>query len=318
MIITLVTLAILTTLVVGFIYERHIEFNMVKNQTDELKTLYAARSGLNIFIAFSRSKLKYQATMKKLNIADDDWFSKIFDTAFPVGESLVKIEIKNNGDKININLLKSANGNIFRPRVDQLLNLCDLINEKHEKPIVSWGIVPAIIDWTDADDEIQYLDFILTGDNKGAEDSYYANLSPPYQCRNGSFNILSELLLVKDITPRVYKELSPYLTVYGRGKININTASKLILQTLNKDIDDVLAEEIIEYRRNEKFKKIEDIKLCGIDKKVYNRIKDLISVEEENYFWITSTATKGRIQKKIKAVVRKTDKEIKVEYIRER
>lgn len=62
------------------------------------------------------------------------------------------------------------------------------------------------------------------------------------------------------------------------GKINLNTASKDELKTL-PGIGDSRAEEIIRYRENTGFSKLEDIKnISGIGDKTYEKLKDLISV----------------------------------------
>lgn len=61
-------------------------------------------------------------------------------------------------------------------------------------------------------------------------------------------------------------------------KININDAPKEILITL-PGVGEVLADRIIEYRKNNKFADIEDImKVSGIGSKKYEGIKDLITV----------------------------------------
>lgn len=64
------------------------------------------------------------------------------------------------------------------------------------------------------------------------------------------------------------------------GKININTASKNLLVSIN-GIGDKIAERIIKYREeNGKFETIEDImKINGIGDSKFEDIKDYITVE---------------------------------------
>ena len=60
--------------------------------------------------------------------------------------------------------------------------------------------------------------------------------------------------------------------------VNINTANKDELMSL-PNIGDKRAEAIIEYRKTQKFEKIEDIKnVTGIGEKYYEALKDLITV----------------------------------------
>ena len=66
------------------------------------------------------------------------------------------------------------------------------------------------------------------------------------------------------------------------AKVNINTANINELESL-KGIGKAKAETIIEYRKQHKFKKIEDImKIKGIGKKLFEKIKNEISVKKEN------------------------------------
>jgi len=67
----------------------------------------------------------------------------------------------------------------------------------------------------------------------------------------------------------------------GATKININTATVTELQTLPR-IGPKVAQRIVDYRtQNGPFKKVEDImKVRGIGEKVFNQIKDLITVGE--------------------------------------
>ncbi len=63
------------------------------------------------------------------------------------------------------------------------------------------------------------------------------------------------------------------------GKVNINTCTKEELMTL-PGIGEVLADRIINYRKDNKFKAIEDImNVSGIGEKRYEAIKDFIIVK---------------------------------------
>lgn len=64
----------------------------------------------------------------------------------------------------------------------------------------------------------------------------------------------------------------------SNGKVNINTADEEALKTLN-GIGDAIAARIIEYRAQNAFNSIEDIKnVNGIGETTFNKIKDSITV----------------------------------------
>ena len=67
----------------------------------------------------------------------------------------------------------------------------------------------------------------------------------------------------------------------SKAKLNINTASAAELETLPR-IGPAVAQRIIDFRtKNGAFKRVEDImKVQGIGEKVYQNIKDLITVGE--------------------------------------
>jgi general secretion pathway protein K len=84
-------------------------------------------------------------------------------------------------------------------------------------------IAAAIEDWRDEDD---------TERPKGAEGFYYRSLSKGYDCKDGPFENVEELLLIRGMSPELYRAVEPYLTVYGWGRVNLNTAEGIVLQTL--------------------------------------------------------------------------------------
>jgi len=97
----------------------------------------------------------------------------------------------------------------------------------------------SIIDWRDEDSQLS----LSIG---SAEDSYYRNLSPPYEAKDGPFEVLEEILLVKGMTPDFFQRIKNYITIYGKGKVNINTASNGVILALGVSQD--LADKIVSFR----------------------------------------------------------------------
>jgi len=128
-------------------------------------------------------------------------------------------------------------------------------------------IVDCVLDWRDPDDDT-HLD--------GAESDYYLTLKPPYQAKNGPIDDLSEMMLIKGITPEMFNgsgtmgsqvntrrsafglnrgnaafytnALVDIFTPLSAGKININTVSPTVLQMF-PGIDAATAEAMVRTRQ---------------------------------------------------------------------
>lgn len=93
-------------------------------------------------------------------------------------------------------------------------------------------LVDAIEDWIDPDN-------VPIGFG-GAESSYYESLDPPIAITNGEMATVSELSLVKGMTPELFKKLEPYVIAlpgYAEEqtavKPNINTLKPALLRSIN-------------------------------------------------------------------------------------
>lgn len=117
--------------------------------------------------------------------------------------------------------------------------------ERLFKAVLNFGemeaqeLAAAIVDWRDEDS-------LLSIPLGSAEDEYYSGLRFPYKAKNGAFETLEELLLVKGMQEDSFTKIKNYITIYGNGKININTASSFALLSLGLDKD--YADNIILFR----------------------------------------------------------------------
>ena len=131
------------------------------------------------------------------------------------------------GRKININ---QAN----RTTMERLFKIVLGFDE-----IDAQELAASIIDWRDADSE-------LTIPIGSAEDSYYRNLKHPYEAKDAPFEVLDEVLLVKGMNEATFAKLKDYITVYGDGKVNVNTASKEVLLAIGLSAE--LVDDTLSYR----------------------------------------------------------------------
>lgn len=116
---------------------------------------------------------------------------------------------------------------------------------------IETNLANAVLDWMDSDLQPRFPD--------GAEEDEYLKFEPPYRNPNTPFVDVSELRLVKGMTPAVYTALAPYITALPKAtSINVNTAPALVLRTLADGITETDAQSLVDARETEPFTKIDD------------------------------------------------------------
>ncbi|MCX5708988.1 MAG: general secretion pathway protein GspK [Candidatus Omnitrophica bacterium] len=125
--------------------------------------------------------------------------------------------------------------NINRANAQQMARLFNLLGLED---LDSQDLAESIVDWRDADNA-------LSGPG-GAEDSYYRTLPVPYEAKDALFQTIDELLLVKGVNENNFPKIRKYITIYGNGAVNVNTAGKFVLMALG--LSENVAERIIAYR----------------------------------------------------------------------
>ena len=98
------------------------------------------------------------------------------------------------------------------------------------------------------------------------------------------------------------------MTIYSdEGRINLNTVSALVLQSISSEIDESLAQAIISYREEESFKSVDDMTrvpgLSGTDIGAYVTTKS-------SYFSVRITGELRGIRKEIYTVMRRSGKQV--------
>ena len=96
-------------------------------------------------------------------------------------------------------------------------------------------VAGAIIDWRDPDP--------LTQPAGGAEDPDYASAGRVYGAKDALFESVAEVEQVLGMTPALYAQVAPYLTVYsGRAQPDTTFAPGMVLQAMGLDADPLLAQ----------------------------------------------------------------------------
>lgn len=128
--------------------------------------------------------------------------------------------------KINLNTVKPE---VLQRLVEQVLNL---------KPDQARQLTAALLDWRQTG----------SSEVKGFfSDEYYRNLRTPFPKKDSSYENLDEVLLVEGMSRERFDQLCPYITVWGDGQININTASREVLEAIGMSAE--LIDKILEVRR---------------------------------------------------------------------
>jgi type II secretory pathway component PulK len=98
------------------------------------------------------------------------------------------------------------------------------------EPEQAKGLAGAIVDWREKDE----------GQVEGFYgDAYYSNLQDSYSRKKAAFERLDELRLIDGMNLLLYERLVPFITVYGTGLVNVNTAPRPVLEATG------LAENVI-------------------------------------------------------------------------
>ncbi|UCC66387.1 MAG: type II secretion system minor pseudopilin GspK [Deltaproteobacteria bacterium] len=297
LILVLVVIALLVSLVVDFSYTMRVDLTLAANLRDEIKALYTARSGTEV------ARLMLKEDDPVYDSLDEDWAQFTEHPGFisQDDEGRFKGTIEDEASKMAINELVTEAGEVDEDRLKQLTRLFQLLE-------LDLDLIDPILDWLDSDDRPRPL---------GAEDEYYQGLSPPYPCKDSPLSAVEELLLVKGMTEDIFygdeekKGLVHYLTTFSEGKVNINTAPSLVLQTLSDSIDEGLAQALIDYRQEEPFKTIEEVNnVPGVTAEIYSEINPVITVQSSTFSLRVEGQVRG-IKKGIFMVLNRQGEEVR-------
>ena len=232
LILVLWVMVILVAIVGEFSYSMRTELNITRNFKEEEESYQLALAGIE------RAKIEILSAKDALYtyLNEDDVLVLKKDDENPkrqgsLGNGNFSYTIIDEDGKLNINTAPP-------PQIRYIID-----NSGVDITDVSI-IVDSIIDWIDADN-LHMLN--------GAEEDYYQSLEKPYSCKDGVFDSINELLLVKGITPEIfygsmkeeedeekngedekkeYEGIAQYFTIWGSGLINVNTAPQRVLEAV--------------------------------------------------------------------------------------
>ena len=276
LVLTLLILAMITAMVVEFVYGVYTTNAGLYNWREAQKLSLAAKSGISLTAKIiSENQNRYSYTYPGSVEMPVENILKGF-------SGKVVIRVVDENAKFNLNSLVWPNGTTNETAFDSLIRLLKNLN-------LDENIAYRVADWIDRDLEPRRRD-----SEEGAKNDY--------------LDSVDELLLVKGIDSEAYDKLSPLVTVYGIGQvynhlININTASRAVIMSLDDNITETLAERVINYRALEPFNGVSDlVRVAGFEGPLGQSLMNKITVKASN-FRITSVAEEDRIKRVIECVI---------------
>jgi general secretion pathway protein K len=264
----MIAVTVLTIIAGGFAYSMKIETKLARNANNETELLWLGRSG----VEYARWILAQQMMIpnEPYDALNQVWAGGqggMGTSNSPLSNVQREVHLGHGSFTWKITDLESRwNINVApEPILTRALTAMGA-DASEVTPVVS-----SIIDWIDPDNSPGI---------EGAENEYYEGLSPSYECKNGPIDDISELMLVKNVTPELYEGLSAtnqmgaafqrrqstfgapmqpvalssglkdLFTPFSTGKLNINTASSAVLQVI-PGVESTVADAIVGARGGE-------------------------------------------------------------------
>lgn len=322
-IIALIAITVLSILAAGFALSMKVETTLAANANSDEQMLWLGRAGME----YARWILAQEAAIpgQPYDSLNQKWAGGEGDISesnsvlasisldnVPVGGvGTFSVKITDNERLININTANSA-------ILQQVLTAMGV--DADDLSVVS----DSIQDWVSSGDSPRVA---------GAKSDYYQSLTPPYYCKDAPIDDLSELLLVRGVTPAMYwggaetnhqgaafqhklgfgnspGEMPSYsfgftnvFTPISSGQVNINTADANVLQLL-PGMDVESAQNIIKMRAgpdgvdgtedDTPFRSVNQLSAAGVDPRIITQMSQFCTVRS-SAFQVTVTARIGQL-----------------------
>ncbi|OIO77730.1 MAG: hypothetical protein AUJ86_07820 [Hydrogenophilaceae bacterium CG1_02_62_390] len=211
----LLVVAIVTVLAVGIAHSNMVRLGLTERRQESAQAWHIWQAG----VEWSRDILRQDARRNSYDYPGEFWARGIRDYPAEDGK-LSGIMIEQQG-LFNLNNL-APHGQTSEPDVAVFRRL-----------LTRLGLDPAL-----ADTLTDWLDSDHVARPGGSEDATYIAIQPPYRAANRAMNHLTELYWVKGYDAAIVDRLRPYVTVLpAPTPINVNSASKVLLEALLPDLD---------------------------------------------------------------------------------
>jgi general secretion pathway protein K len=229
----LLVVAIATVVTAGMIARQHLSIRSSSNQLTARQAWHYALGGEALAQSLLARDLKQAGGNPNQSVDHlrEAWARKI--PPFEVDEGRISLQVEDLAGRFNLNSLV-VNQLPNKPAVDRFKNL---LRHLQIDPLFA----ERLVDWLDEGQDSRGA--------SGAEDNQYLLLQPAYRTANQPLRDVSELRLLLELSERDYRRLLPYVSALpAQTKLNVNTASALVLSTLVENMSLQQAQELIQAR----------------------------------------------------------------------
>lgn len=302
LVIALVIVAIATVLATAMMWRTHLDQRRVEVQ------LYGQQARQYLLGAESWTKSLLLDDKQEVDHLQEPWAQQAI--VLPVDGGYIEGRLSDLQGKFNINnLVIDADSNGSRENSETGTpgtpgNRNQWL-EDYKRLLDLLGLDPVIaastMDWLDRD--IEPTGF------EGAEDDFYLGQAPPYRTANQQIQSISELRLVKGMTPEQFARLEPFITALPvrteATRININTASAEVLAAIGEKITPGDAADIMQMREQTPFTNTQDID-ANLPNNLFGDSRDHVGVNT-SYFLLRGTSGVGSVEITLYSVLRREE-----------
>lgn len=222
---------------------------------------------------------------------------------FPIEDGAVSGRLLDESGKFNLNNLTTNEGKVNEAAKNWFERLLVRVGLPAE-------LSQAVIDWQDPDDE--------PSGPMGAESNYYEGLDPGYLASNAKFHRIEELKLVRGFEGKKYDLIAPYISALPENtKVNINTASPLVLASIDQKLDLGTIEKELQLRQQNLkfFQNIDELwqlnAFSAVDAQKKTEVNSLLDVKS-NFFQAQIEVVLNNRKRQFTSALMRSDKQVYV------
>ena len=196
LVLVMMTIIVLSAIVGSLAISMSTEMRLARNTDYDAQMEWMGRSGIELARYALANKCAEQKSIDALNqfwaggnSPCSNGVENLPLKNFPLGPGIINVTITDMERKWDINLVANPR-NPQKAIMQKALAEVGVTDEEQSETIIG-----SILDWMNPNESAGF---------SGAKSDYYLHLNPPYYCKNGQIDDISELLLIKGITPEIY------------------------------------------------------------------------------------------------------------------